>query len=220
MAIGNISSKRIQINKANSTIVLVVSIASIVTAFSLMSCRALLGQRSYQSRVITEQKAALNVTEDNIKSVDTLVASYQAFNSNPENIIGGSSTGRGDNNGDNAKVVLDALPSQYDFPALVSSFEKLLKDRNFETVPLGADSVEPPAATGDMSAVEIPIQLSIDGNYNATLDLLNVLDRNIRPVVIDTLTLTGGEGKTTLTVSGKTYYQPGKTLTVTKKVVK
>lgn len=231
-----LSSKRMQIDKANSTIVLVVSIAAVVTAFSLMSVRALLGQKSYQGRVITEQTKALGVSDKNVKAVDALVASYKAFNDTPDNIIGGSTAGRDKNNGDNSKIILDALPSQYDFPALISSYEKIFKDRNFDvggiagatdmldgtaptTAPGAAVSTAPPATAGT-SAVEIPLQLTVKGSYDATQEFLSALDRNIRPVYVNSMEIIAGQGSATVSVTAKTFYQPGKSLQITSKVIK
>src|SRR5574338_279847 len=111
----HISTKRILIDKANSTIVLAVGIAAFLTVFSMVSSKALLSRRAYQSKVIELQE----------KARDQLNANYQAFVDRPENIIQGSSTGKGERDGDNAKIVLDALPSVYDFPGLTSSLEKI-----------------------------------------------------------------------------------------------
>jgi len=125
------STKRLLIERANSTIVVIVGVAAFVTAFSLVASRSLLAKRSYQAKVIAAQEKARDQLHHNIEAVDTLKTSYQEFVSRPENIIGGNSTGQGERDGDNAKIILDALPSKYDFPALAASLEKILADRNY-----------------------------------------------------------------------------------------
>lgn len=125
------SAKRLMISKANTTIVIAVSVAAAVTTFSLIGTRSLLARRSYQSKVINVQEKARDQLEDNIEAVSSLKESYAAFVSQPENVIGGSSTGSGERDGDNAQIILDALPSKYDFPALASSLEKILVDRGY-----------------------------------------------------------------------------------------
>lgn len=127
----HLSTKRIMIDNANSSIVIAVGIAAFLTAFSLVASRSLLAKRSYQSRVITKQEQARDQLRKNIEAVDTLKASYRGFVDRPQNIMGGNATGDSERDGDNAKIVLDALPSKYDFPALVASIEKILVDRNY-----------------------------------------------------------------------------------------
>ena len=132
MATENRSVKHVQIDKANSRMVAIVAMAAFVVVFSLVASRALLGQRSYQARVIAGKQKAVKQLKDNITSVDSLVKSYSVFVSSSTNVLGGNSTGTGAQDGDNAKLVLDALPSQYDFPALATSLEKILTSKNYK----------------------------------------------------------------------------------------
>ena len=119
------SAKHLQINKANSNMVIIIAVAAFVVVFSLVASRALLEKSSYQRRVIAAKQKASNQLKANVEASKSLQASYKTFVSNPNNIIGGNPSGSGDNDGDNAKITLDALPSQYDFPALTSSLEKI-----------------------------------------------------------------------------------------------
>lgn len=216
------SAKQIQIDKANSSIVIIVSIASIFTAFSLVAVKALLSQSSYQSHVISQQSAALKIAKADVAAVNSLKASYTAFDGASTNIIGGSSTGTGNQDGGNSKIVLDALPSQYDFPALVTSLEKLMTDRGVKLTTLsGVDD----AAQADIASsaaprpVEIPFQLGISGNYTQIQQSVDAIEHAIRPIKISTMQLSGTEGAFSLTIAAKTYYQPPKNLNVTPKVV-
>lgn len=220
MAKLSLSSRRIQINKANSTIVVAVAIAAAVTAFSMVTIKALLAQSSYRSRVISSQEKALSISDKNVKAVDQLIASYQVFNGQTENIIGGGSAYKSDNGGENSKIILDALPSQYDFPALVSSLEKILKDRNFKVDSIsGTDAAIEANSQGD-SAVEMPFDFRVKGSYAATQDLVKVFERTVRPIVFTSMILNADESSLTMTVSAKTYYQPGKNLRVVSQDIK
>lgn len=223
MANLNLSSKKLQIDKANATIMIAVSVAAVLIAFSLVFAKALLGQRSYQSRVITEQKKALKVAKDNVKAADELVKSYRVFNTAETNLISGSATGTGDRDGDNAKLVLDALPNKYDFPGLISSLEKSLKDRNFKTgagALSGTDVPDETVAGSNPAVVEIPFQVSVSGSYSSVQGLIEAFDRTIRPISLKTIDLSGDENNIKVSLGATTYYQPSKTLTVTTKVVK
>ena len=232
MASSKKSVKHNQIDKANARIVLIVSLASIVAAFAIVSSKALLSQRAYQSRVIGIEKSALKVAETDLKTSGELAASYQNFNSKQINIIKGSRdavvlpgqlAAGFSQDGPNAKIVLDALPSKYDFPGLISSLERLLKQRGFKVNSLsGSDDPVQAAAAAVTSPVpvDIPFQFSVTGSYKAIQDLTSDLGRSIRPITITRLQITGSESELTLDVSAKTAYQPAKTFVINTKVVK
>lgn len=126
-----ISTKKIAIDKAYATIVIAVAVAAFIGVFSLVASKALLDQRSYQSKVIGAKKEALTTLEDNIITADQLTVAYQEFIGATTNVLGGNPSGDADRDGDNARIILDALPSKYDFPALTTSIDKLLRDNTF-----------------------------------------------------------------------------------------
>lgn len=239
------STKRVLIDKANSRIVIIVAVAAALTMFSLVASRALLSKRSYQSKVIGQQEQARDQLEANIEAVDVLTVSYGEFVDRPENIIGGNSNGDGERDGDNAKIVLDALPSRYDFPALAASLEKILVDRNYQIDSItGTDA--PPGQedangqqdiSGDTSGSldteqtqttpagveEMPFEFTAQGSYTSMIDLLRVLQRSVRPLKVNQLTMAAGRGagsgQIQLTINGQSYYQPEKNLDIRYEVV-
>lgn len=221
MARKNLSSKHLQIDKANATVVILVSLSAFIVTFGIFATRAMLSQRSYQNKVIKEKTIAHKQLQDNIKATDSLVESYKKFASEATNVIGGSAIGTGNQDGDNAKIVLDALPSKYDFPAVATSLEKLLKSGNFTLDSIvGVDdelNQQTPTSTG---LIEIPFEAVISGRYAGVKESIQLLERSIRPFQVNSLTFTGGEDQMTLTVLGKTFYQPEKTLTIKTKEVK
>jgi len=218
-----ISGKRLQIDKSNASMVIFLAIASFVIVFSLVASRALLSQRSYQSRVIGQKKKALTQLQANNQAATQLVTAYQAFVSSPENIIGGLSAGAGERDGDNAKIILDALPSKYDFPALATSLDKLLTDKNYKIGSITGtdDEISQSSQAVPVAApVEMPFQVSIAGNFDAVQSLVDVFQRSIRPIRINSLNFSGNDNTLTVNVAAKTYYQPEKTLSITSEVVK
>lgn len=217
------SAKQVQIDKANLKIVVLVSVAAIVTSFSLVGSKSLLDQYTYNTRVIKEQKKALVIADKDVVAAKQLESRYNAFNDASLNIIKGSRDGATAQDGANSKIVLDALPSKYDFPALVSSLEKILKDRGFKIDSLsGTDdlSLADTADSANPVAVEIPFQFTVSGSYASIQELVAVLDKSIRPLSISSIELSGSEQKISMVVSAKTYYQPGKTVKIESKVVK
>ncbi|MDZ7744370.1 MAG: hypothetical protein U5K77_01270 [Candidatus Saccharibacteria bacterium] len=219
-----ISGKRVQISKANAAMLTVVIVASIVTVFSIVGSFALFDQQSYQSEIITEKTKARDQLLKNIEEVEELLASYKVFVESPENIISGSSTSNTARGGDNAKIILDALPSTYDFPALTASVEKML--RNGGVAINSISGVDDELAHQDVegqtnpSPIEMPFEFSVSANYETVKQLIDDIDRSIRPFHITQLTISGEQNDIELLLKAKTYYQPGKSLTIDTRVIR
>lgn len=221
MAAITTSIKHLQISKANTMVVSMVSLAAFMATFTLFSSRALLSQHAYQGRVIKEKTTARNQLDANIKEAEPLSESYRQFIEQSNNVLGGSSTGLGNLDGDNAKIVLDALPSKYDFPALVTSLEKLLTSPKFSITSItGQDDELAQKVGAGKGLVEIPYEIGVKGNYDGMKEAISLLERSIRPFQVDNLSLAGGDKEMTMTIKGKTYYQPERSLNITTKEVK
>ncbi len=223
MARVNLSAKHIQINKANTIITVTVAIASFVTVASLVASRTMLQSRNYQAKVITEKESAVKTLRDNIEAAESLNTAYEAFVERPTNIIGGNSTGTGEREGDNAKLVLDALPSKYDFPALATSVEKILRDNNFTVVEITGTDDELAQASKDNptpEVVEMPFSFTVSGGYDAMHELIGALERSIRPIQISKVIINADSNDgLELSIEAKTFYQSEKKFNVQKKVI-
>ncbi len=223
MAINRPNGKRSLIDQANSKVVIFIAIAGFLVVFSLVASRALLSQRSYQSRVIAQKQVAVDQLEKNEKAVQQLAISYKEFTGASDNVIGGNPAGTGDRDGNNAKIVLDALPSKYDFPAFITSVEKLLKTNNFSPTSIsGTDDelAQTDAATTE-EPTEIPFSMDVPmGSYANVKDFLITLQRSIRPIHVNQVDISGGNGNLiNVSVDATSYYQTEKGLTIGKKVV-
>ncbi|HSW99281.1 MAG TPA: hypothetical protein VLF71_05615 [Candidatus Saccharimonadales bacterium] len=217
-------TKRALITKANSNMVLATTIAAFVLVFGLVAGKSLLGQMAYQNRVISAKKAALAQLTTDLSARDQLQQSYKGFVAQDPNVIGGSAGGTSGQDGDNATLVLDSLPSAYDFPALTTSLEKIVGGQNLKILSItgtdqeatqGGNSTSPTP-----SAVPMPFQVEVNGAYSSVQALTNVFQNSIRPFQIQTLELSGDEGSMSATIAAQTYYQPGKTLNIKNEVVK
>jgi uncharacterized protein YpmS len=221
----NTVTKRMAINKANAQIVGVVAAATFVTIFCLFAAKAAFSQNRYQARVTTAKEKAHQQLLSNIKAFKDLEVSYKAFDNTSTNVIGGNSQGTGDNDGPNSRIVLDSLPSSYDFPALTSSLEKVLSAQSLKIASItGTDdqlNQQTNESSSDPQPVPIPFAFSVtNANYSSVTKLMAKLQQSIRPIQIDTINLTGGASNMTLTVNAHTYYQPSKSLNIKTKVVK
>lgn len=223
MAQGRISVKRLQVDKANVSIVVTVSVAVFLTVFALVAAKGLLGQMAYQSKVIEAKSKTRQILKDNLSARDQLVTQYQAFVSTTTNVINGSSAGTGDRDGDNAKIILDALPSKYDFPAVGTSLEKLIQ-ANGLTITTISGTDDEIAQSGQTSVspqpIEMPFQVGLEGSTDQTAKFFEAIQRSIRPIKAQIVTITGDDAKITTTITANTYYQPEKNLNIREEVVK
>jgi hypothetical protein len=205
--------------------VAVVAIASFVTIFCLVASKAVFSQNRYQARVTDAKEKAHSQLVKNIQAFSGLQSAYNKFNSANPNVIGGSSTGTGDNDGTNSKIILDALPYSYDFPALTSSVEKILADNNLKVTSITGTDDQVNQQGNTSSPNPEPVSMSFtftidDANYTSISQLIARLQQSIRPIQIDTLDLSGGVNSMTANVEAHTYYQTAKSVSITKKVIK
>lgn len=217
------SIKHLQIDKTRSRTTVVVAVATVITVFCLVSTKALLSQAAYQRRVVNAKHAADKQLEANVVAANTLVTQYnQVFEgSSPTNVIGGQND-KSPNaippNGNNARIVLNALPSKYDFPALITSISKLLAQDGISSGTIsGSDQSAASSNTATIDPKPIPIQLTVSGSssYANVRKVIADLERSIRPFDITSLSLSGGEKNMTFTLTMITYYQPAKSLDLT-----
>lgn len=217
-------TKRALISKANSSMVIATTAAAFVLVFALVSGKALISQMAYQNRVINAKKTALTQLKSDLEARDSLQASYNSFVAENPNVIGGNADGDGEEDGDNATLILDSLPSYYDFPALTTSLEKIINSQNMSI--LGITGTDQEATEGDNQtsptpeAVVMPFVVDVSGSYQSVQELTDVFQKSIRPFQIQTIQLSGDEGSMTASISAQTYYQPGKTLNIKSEVVK
>lgn len=225
MADNTISTKRVAISKANAQMVAVVAVAAFVSVFCLIASNAVFSQNRYQARVISAKEKAHKQLQQNINTYGDLATAYKAFDNASANVIGGTKDGTGDNDGSNSKIILDALPPTYDFPALTSSIEKILTDNHLQVTSItGTDdqvNQQKNKASASPQPVQIPFTFTVsNASYSSVNQLMSKLQQSIRPIQIDTLDASGSQNDMTVTVSAHTYYQPAKAVSITKETIK
>ena len=212
-------TKRKQVDKAQATMLAIVIGAVVVTVFCLVASKSLFTQAGYLGRVAGEKQKAVDQLKLNKEAVSKLVASYKAFASQNPNLIGGVSTGTGDRDGDNGRLVLDALPSKYDFPALATSLEKLLTGYTINEIS-GSDDAVSQEQVANAQIVDMPFTLDVASDYAGIRTLMQTFEKSIRPFQIETVEISGTNTKLQTIIKAKTFYQPEKDLKIDKKVVK
>ena len=215
-----ITNKHVAVNKAKTVTVSLIAVAAVITVSSLMVARSFIIQARYINKVNGKKEVALKQLKANEAEVDILVDSYKSFSEQPTNILSGKSVGSGASDGDNAKLVLDALPSKYDFPALISSIETMLKGTKVNSI-TGVDTAT--ARLGSAATpepVEIPFSFNINASYPTVAKIIGDFEHSIRPFSITRLDLSGTYNDLKVTIDAVTYYQPAKDLQITSKEVK
>ena len=213
------SSKRKQVDKAQATILGIVIGAAVFSALCLVLSKSFLSQSSYLGRVAKAKEKAVAQLKANKEAVNKLVPAYKSFASQNPNLIGGSSTASGDRDGDNGRLVLDALPSKYDFPALATSLEKLLTGFTIINIS-GSDDAVSQEQVANSQLVDMPFTLDVSSDYKGMQTLTKTFEKSIRPFQIQTFELSGTNDKLEAKVTAKTFYQPEKDLKNGTKVVK
>jgi Tfp pilus assembly protein PilO len=197
--------KRQLIEKAKSSQVVVIIVASVIVSASIIGIKILWEQRGYQSEIITAKEAAANQLEANIAAVDQLEQEFVKL----------------ENSDVNSALVLDALPSKYDFPALATSIEKLAALSRVEMSSFSGEDQTGTAinSSGSPVPVEIPFTVSVSGSYENVQLFMQNLQKSIRPFAIDEMSIEASETGIQMSISAKTYYQPAKNLEIRKKTI-
>lgn len=224
MADKSFTTKRALIDKANSSLVVIAGVAAFLTVFCLIASKTLISQAAYQNRVLKAKHTAVAQLRSDITASNQLQTAYDAFTSTTQNAIGGDPHGSGEKDGDNAKIILDALPSTYDFPALTTSLEKLVNNSGVQINSItGTDDEAAQAANKSSNTpqpVPIPFQVIVHGNYQSVQALIGQFEHSIRPFQIHSITISGDQSDLNASIIGQTFYQPAKSLNITTKVVK
>jgi hypothetical protein len=254
------SVKHMQINKANNLMFIVVALSAVIVVFSLASAKTLLSVSSYQHRALKAKHDAIKKLQNNAKEAEALKKQYDTFENQNPNILGGvggldvaeaiatqgeaagsikvngQTINLSGQDGDNAKIVLDALPSSYDFPALISSVEKIAIQDNIPLQGIGgtdqgnntstsatssttSSSGSASGAASSSSTPSIQFSISTQTDYNTAQVLIKDLERSIRPVDISQFTLNGNGNLMNITIQATTAYQLPISLTITQKAV-
>lgn len=200
------SNKHVQIDRTYAKIVIAVAAACSAVIFCLVVSNALIKQISYQNKAIGLKNKSADQLKKNVNNVTPLVNSYEAFDSATESVLGTPAN--------NTKIVLDALPSKYDFPALATSLEYIISQSGMVPKTISGTDNELGAEQNNANPepIEIPFTIEGAGSYEQAKALLKKFERSIRPFSVGELTFSGSDNNMTVAIAAKTYYQPEKKL--------
>jgi hypothetical protein len=224
----DVKSTRLKLDKAQSSMMITVAAATAVAVFCLLGVKSLISQAAYQNRVISARHASIKQVNTNIANANNLANHYNTVfeGDSPANIIGGRNV-KSDQaqppDGDNGTIILHALPTTYDFPALLTSISKILSSHG-----IGSQSITGSDQSPDFKSDPVPnpkpiqIDLSASGTstYDGTQQVIRDFERSIRPFDITRVSLTGNQSSMTLSLDLTTFYQQAKTTALTSKEIK
>lgn len=220
--------KRQQIENAGRMMFIWVAVAAVAVSFCVATGQYLFTKWDYNNKILSKKYTAAQTLANNISNaqklktaVDDLVANQDlaSVKTNPDD--------------PNIKSVLDALPTTFDPAALATSLQQVILSRSGVsiesiTVPpdpdtTGTGSTTATAPTTSQAATgpqEIKFSFVVTGTYDKIKNLVLDLERTIRPIKINNLTLNGTDANLRASFDASTYYQAPQSVTLGSEVVK
>lgn len=223
--------KRQQIANANRTMFVWVAAISAIVGFAIVGSVFLFQKASFNEEVLKTKSETAATLRANNKIVSELEDKIREMNTNQALI-----DSMAPNQTQPIRVVLDALPSDANSSAFGASLqEKFLNDPALRIESLAPDVVQgveslsegnvenaSPSASSDDTAKEITFRLSVSAelaNANALKDLLKRFERSIRAIDITSLKIETQGTRLLLSVEGRTFYEPAKSVELKEKVI-
>lgn len=229
---GTALRKRQQIAKANRMMFLWVAGVSALVGVAIVASLFLLQKAWFNEKVLAEKGNTASVLINNNKVIEDLKNEIRVLNTNDALR---SSMAEGESQP--IQVVLDALPADANSSALGSSLqEKFLNGSGLTLESLNVDPVQgvesqesanvqdaSKTTTSSSEEHQITFRFSVSAgasNASAFKELLQKLERSIRAIDITALSIETQGSRIILTVDGRAYYQPAKTVELKDKTVR
>lgn len=218
--------KRQQIEDTRKQVFLWAALASAVVVTCLSIGNNLIKRISYQQKVNGELSKAAKTLQTDVNNIDKLIGEVNALKTNQllnqGNLKSEDSTV--------LQVVIDALPTEDDTIALKTSLQdKILQADGARIDQISIDDSKSGLATGSSSSSSTQgfpqanttvFKVSVIGTYDTTKKVLEQLERTIRPIIINKMTIEGSDSRMTLSFEAQTYYSPSVNFELGSKEVK
>jgi hypothetical protein len=223
--------KRQQIANANRTMFMWVAIVSALVGIAIVGSIFLFQQAMFNEKVLKLKSTTASTLRSNNKAIPELENQVREMNTNQA-----LTDAMAPNQTQPIRVVLDALPSDANSPAFGSSLQaKFLNDPALKIESLNVDPVVGVESQTDSSVVnasrsdssdnthEITFRFSVStdiNNVSALKALLQKLERSIRAIDPTSLKIETQGARILLSVEGRAFYEPAKTVELKEKTVK
>jgi len=220
--------KRTQIAKANRTMFLWIAASSAIIGCALVVTFFLSQKLIYNEKVLNAKEKTISVLKANNAIVSDLETQVRVLDTNSALASAKSSDSE-----QTIQVILDALPSDANSLALGASLQnKLLAGipgltiESLQVDPvIGIESLGSAGSTQDASTVtdtsnQITFQFAVSGDQTALKQVLTNLEKSIRAIDITSLRIETQQSKELMTIQGRAFYEPARTIQLQDKVVK
>lgn len=200
-----IATKRDKIENAKSTVFATIVIASVIVSVCIVLLNFFIKEINFNNKLLGEKRKANQTLENNLEASDTLAKEFLVLETGE---VG-------------ARTILDALPSKYDFPALVSSAEFLVERSGLVMTAFNGIDEEDSAEQESYSTIpkEMLFAVEVRGGYSDIKEFVRNLEKTIRPMKITNMEMSGSDTNITLKIDVTTYYQPASNLNYPKEVL-
>ena len=212
------SRKRQQISQANKMMFVWIAGVSVVVGISIVLMVFLVQKIWYGEKVIAEKSKTVSTLEKNLANVSELRDNIRVLNTNED--LGSARLNESDSS---LQPILDALPAYANPTALASSLQtKLLAGvPGIVVETINVDPSESGDSGDGTSPIDFTFSVSADANnYDAFRQVLERLEKSIRPFNVTGLTVEGQGKRLIMTVNGESYFSSAKQIELTQKVVK
>lgn len=205
--------KRQQIAGTRKEVLMWVAIASAVVVICLVVGMNIFQRIQYQMKVNAEISKTAKTMESNVKAIDGLIKNVNDLRAN--RLL--TAPGLKADDSTVFQVVIDALPTENDSVSLSSSLQNKILNRSGVTIEQISVDGESSSSSNDddevtTSNVEFPVaqpinfRISIVGTYESIKQTLADIERTIRPIIINSLEISGTDDRLTATIQATTYY--------------
>jgi Tfp pilus assembly protein PilN len=216
--------KRTQIAKANRMMFAWVAGVSVVVGFAIIGGIFLVQMLMFNEKVLQEKSNTVSTLKANNANIEELESQIRVLDVNQALI---SSKANPDDQ--TLQVILDALPSEPNSLALGASLqERLLSGisglsvNSLQVDPVSTDEFGGAVIDGggeEQVANQIGFRFSVVGSSSALQEVLSNLEKSIRTIDVTSLRVETQGGEQVLSVQGRAFYEPAKTVELREKVV-
>lgn len=206
--------KRQQITDTRKQVFIMVAAAAAAVVVCVMVGYNLFQRIQYQNKVNSELEKTAKTMDNNVDSVDSLISNINALKTDTNLTLPNLKS----DNRSVFNVIIDALPTEDDSVALSSSLQHKILSRSgasIEQISVDSTSSSSTATTtttttsGSASfptAQAISFRVSFSGSYATVVSTLEDIEKTIRPISINSMTVEGSDDDLTVSINATTYY--------------
>lgn len=227
--------KRQQIDSSKKTMFIVVAAAAFVAGIALVVSFFLVQQIIFHTKIIGAKQDTLNTIKQNITTVEQLKENIRVMEATDKSLADTPSSSS--SNSSAIQKILDALPAEANSDALGSSLQVrfvgpvdslVVETLQVDNVDIGGsaeggEATDTPTTEDGQPIEESPsitFRMSVVGSPENMKALLTRFEKSIRVIKLDTVSIQAGDGRTTMDITGRAYYEPGRVITLGTEVIK